>query len=130
MPDVQHRAVGPCDPEQLARLLDGRRHGLFDQHVHTGLEQVARDREVRVCRYRHADHVDPAGQLAVIGEGERVVLAGDLPGALEVDVHDPHEVHVPELGVDERVVLPHVTSPHDRCAHPPIRLAHQNTRSP
>ena len=118
VPDVQDGRARARDPEQLARLFQGRRHRLLDEHAHARLEQVLRHREVRVGGHGHARHVDPPDQLPVVRERERVVLGGHAPRALEVGVDDADEVDVPQLGVDERVVLPHVARSHDRRAYP------------
>ena len=117
MPDVQDGRARARDPEQFARLLQGRRHRFLHEHAHARLEQVLGHREVRLGGDGHARHVDPADQLPVVRERERVVLGGHAPRALAVDVDDADEVDVPQLGVDERVVLPHVASSHDRRAH-------------
>ena len=56
--------------------------------------------------------VDPKAEL---GAGVRIG-AYTIVGP-EVALDDADEVDVPQLGVDGRVVLPHVARAHDRRAH-------------
>jgi hypothetical protein len=114
--DVEHPVLLARDPEQLLGLLERGGHGFFDQHVRARLEQIARHREVLLGGHRHRGEVDEAGELAVVAEGARPVGGGHALGPLEVDVHHPDQLHVPDLGEGENVVLAHVAGPHHRPA--------------
>ena len=67
-PTCRMRRGARGERDQLARL--GGRLGdrLLDQHVRPGLEEIARDGEVRRRRRRDADRIDGAQQRAVIVE--------------------------------------------------------------
>ena len=71
-------------------------------------------------RDRHARQIDLPDQLVMVGEHLRVVVGGDLLGALAIDVDDAHQVDVPQLGVREHVVLPHVARAHDAGPQPAL----------
>ena len=94
--------------EQLARLLERRRHRLLDEHADPRLQQVAGHVEVLLGRHRHAGHVDQADQRPVVVEGARLVAGRHRAGPAGVDVGDADQLDVGQLGVDEHVVLPHV----------------------
>ena len=63
------------------------------------------------------DDVHLAEELAVVAERLRVVLRGEPRAPAGVGVHDAHQVHVPQLGVGQDVVLPHVPGAHDAGPH-------------
>src|SRR5216110_4047118 len=78
----------------LTRLLECRRDRLLQEHADTCLEEVARDLEVLLGRHRDAHEVDPADQVAVVGERACVVVGGDPRGAVAVYVDDARELDV------------------------------------
>jgi hypothetical protein len=108
VPHVEHTIAGAGHPEELLGLLQGRRHRFLDEHVHARLEELARDLEVLLGRHRHRRDVDEARQLAIVAKGPGAVGRGQVLGAREVNVHDPDQIHVPELHQGEDVVLTHV----------------------
>ena len=83
-------------------------HRLLDEHVDAGLEQVARDREVLLGGHRHGREVDLARELAVIAVGAGPVGGGHPLRLGEVGVHHPDQLHAPDLGQGQDVVLAHV----------------------
>ena len=76
-PDVEHPVGLARDPEQLLGLLEGRRHGLLDEHVRPRLEQVARRLEVAIGRHGDRREVDEARELPVARERGDAVRRGD-----------------------------------------------------
>src|SRR5262245_57691926 len=59
----------------------------------------------------------------------RAVLPGDEGGPLRVCVADGDQVHVPQLGEGEDVVLPHVSRAHHARTQPPVLRCAYHTRS-
>jgi len=126
--DVEDGAGAARDRKQLARLLERRRDRLLQKHAHPRLEKVARDLKVLLGRHRDAHEVDSADQVAMVGERTRVVVRGDPRGAVAIHVDHAGELDVPQLGVDEDVVLAHVARAHHARAQPPVRVR-DHTRS-
>ena len=126
--DVEDGAGAARDHKQLTRLLECRRDRLLQEHADTCLEEVARDLEVLLGRHRDAHEVDPADQVAVVGERACVVVGGDPRGAVAVYVDDARELDVPQLGKHEDVVLAHVARAHHARAQPLVRVR-DHTRS-
>jgi len=122
--DVEDGPGAARDGEQLARLFERRRDRLLHEHAHARLEKVARDLEVVLGGHRDADEVDPTDQGAVVGERARIVVGGHPRGAVAVHVDHTHELHVPQLGVDEHVVLAHVARADHPRAEPPLGARH------
>ena len=58
--------------DQLARLGHGLGHGLLDQHVRAGGQEIAGDLEMRRRRRDDAYGIDLAEQLAIVGMGGNV----------------------------------------------------------
>ena len=104
------------DPEELLALLEGGGHGLLDEHVGARFEQVARDLEVLLGGHRHRGEIDLPGQLTVIAVGARPVWRRDLLRLGEVGVHHPDQLHAPDLGQGQDVVLAHVPGADHRAA--------------
>ena len=129
MPDVQDGARAVGDREQLARLLQRGGHRFLDQYADAGLQQVAGHVEVLLGRHRHADHVDQADQLTMVAEGTRLVATGDRRRPVAVDVGHADEVGVRQLGVDEHVVLTHVTGAHHAGPQPSVHRHQSATPS-
>src|SRR6266566_1094485 len=118
--DVQDGAALLGDREELARLLERRRDGLLDEDAHARLQEVGGDLEVLLGRHRHAREIDLVDQLAMVEQRLGVVVRCDLLRAVPIDVDDTGQVDVPELGVREHVVLPHVPGPDDAGAEPAL----------
>ena len=114
--DVEHLVLLAREPEQLLRLLERGGHRLLDEHVHAGLHQIARHREVLLGGHGHRGEVDETGELSMIAEGACTVGRGHPLSAVEVDVHHPDQLHVPDLGKGEDVVLAHVAGAYHRPA--------------
>src|SRR5688572_611309 len=77
MTHVQDRPRAGGDGEELARLVHGGRHGLFDEHADARLQEVACDVEVLLRRHRHAGDVHAPDHVAVVAERHCLVLRGD-----------------------------------------------------
>ena len=118
-------------PDQVVGFLQGRRHGLFEEHVPPGFERRPGHRVVVDGGHRHGDGLDLGQERAGVGEGAAAVARRHLLRPLRVAVVDAHQPGLRNLGVDPGVMLAHGAHPDDshRDGHAGASIPHTATRS-
>src|SRR5207302_10075892 len=96
-------AVGELN--ELDGLIDGRGNGLFHEHVHGMLEELAGDLIVEGRRDGQADRIDLAEQHAVVAIPRRLVALGERVHFRRRLVDDTREDDVGEVMVHADMVL-------------------------
>ena len=100
-----------------------------DEYVDACLEQLARHLEVPVGGDGHGGDVHETRELVVGGDGSDGVLGGHAAGPFHIRVADGHEVHVPELGKGQDVILAHVARADHAGPDSTLPLRAHHTRS-
>ena len=127
--DVEDPPVLAGHAEELLGLFQRRGHRFLHEDVHAGLQEIAGDLEVAVGGDGHRGDVDQTREVAMARHRTCPVLPGDLVGPLGVRVADGDEVHVPQLGEGQDVILPHVPCPYHAGPQPAVLRCAYHTRS-
>src|SRR5262249_56319511 len=88
------------------------RHGLFQQHMHAGFEEIARDTVMQRGWYSDADDINSAEQFMVIRHGYRLVFFSYGRDAVLVTIGHTDQLDIEQLTIDPNVVLAHLPTTH------------------
>ena len=64
-------------------------------------------------RYHDGDGIDLAGNVLQTGKDRATRLLGHGPGPFWIRIHDPHQGHIGQAGVDEGVKAAQITHAND-----------------
>ncbi len=105
---MQHTLLADGEVDQLPRFARSLGNRLLHEHVRPGAEKVTRNRKMSRSRRHHADRIQRAKQLAVIPNGPRADLGGDLIPGLLAGVNDGNELAAGDLRILLRMEAPEV----------------------
>ena len=101
--DLQRAVVNTRDVDELARLGNGGRDGLLDEHVNAVPEQRAADRMMQWSRHREADCVDLVEDLAIVADSRHAKLRTDSRRGRGIRIDHRDQPRLRELCVFLRV---------------------------
>ena len=85
--------------------------------MHTSGKEFTGDLGMQRRGHRDTDHIDLAKEIAIIRETSGVVGLRQRLNLFGIDVDNPHQFHLRDLGEDAYMIPPHLTNPHHTRSH-------------